>query len=102
MSKEQRVDLPGEVDGPEPGDHQLRQHHAGHAHHLPVRHHGGLDPYHVLGEKINYLLGFQLGIFSIIGPITPLTFFFLFVFLMIYIWPDCVLCLSWDQLQEVV
>ena len=53
MSKEQRVDLPGEVDGPEPGDHQLRQHHAGHAHHLPVRHHGGMDTHHVLGEEKN-------------------------------------------------
>ena len=56
MSKEQRVDLPGEVDGSEPGDHQLRQHHARHAHHLPVRHHGGVDTHHVLGEGKTWII----------------------------------------------
>ena len=43
------VSLLGELGGTKPGDHQLRQHCPRHAHRLPVRHHGGLDPYPLLG-----------------------------------------------------
>ena len=45
----QRVSLLGELGGSQPGHHQLRQHRPCHAHSLPVRHHGGLDPYPLLG-----------------------------------------------------
>ena len=46
----QRVSLLGKLGRAKPGDHQLRQHRLGHAHSLPVRHHGGLDPHPLLGE----------------------------------------------------
>ena len=71
------------MDWAEPGNHQLRQHHAGHAHHLPVRHHGGLDPYHVLGEEINY---YNLVYSAILDQLHHLLLFhfFSFYFLMIY------------------
>ena len=45
----QRVSLLGELGGSQPGHHQLRQHRPCHAHRLPVRHHGGLDPDPLLG-----------------------------------------------------
>ena len=82
--QEQWINLSGEVDWAEPGDHQLRQHHVGHAHHLPVRHHGGLDPYHVLGEKIIY---YNLVYFAISDQFHQLLLFHFFsvvFFLMIY------------------